>query len=165
MLMQLQDGRDGIKSGRVSSLPAAFFETAQAAGQPPSRTSASAAKQEWDELKTAASPVPPQATGTAGSHQPQIVLSSQHKASADAEVQQSDSVRRSNTKLWDLDQQEALCHSTGQQQQQQCSFSHLHGPLEFQSGGKERQGSCRGVSFDPVQATDRALLEHCAAGG
>lgn len=159
----LQDGRERIQSGRVSDLPAASVATARAAGQPLSCTSASAGKQEWDELEAAASPLPPQATGTAGNHHPQYMLSSLHKASADAELQQPDGMSHpSSHSVTGLQGLDAGCASTSQQQQR--IPSHLSGPLELHGDGKEHQGSCCASSPDPVQATDRALLEHCAAG-
>lgn len=165
MLTKLQGGTGGVQSGRASSLLAASVETAGAAGQPLLRTSASAAKQESSELDAAASFLPPKAAVTADRHQPQSPLSSQHEGPADAEVQQSDSVRHqcshTVTGLCDLDQQEAVCASVSQQQ---CIASHLPGAVEPRGSGEQRQGSCRATSPDPVQATDRILLEHCAAG-
>lgn len=157
----------------ASGLPAASVETARAAatqpaGQALSCASASAAMQEWGGLEAAAAPLLSQATVTADSHQPQHLFSSQHKASADAEMQQSDSITYQSSYsvigLYDLHHQEALCASASQQQQQ-CSSSYLPGLLESQSGGEDQQGGCRGASCPgPVQATDGALLGHCAAG-
>lgn len=156
----------------ASSLPAASFATAQPAaaqpaGQPLSCSSASAAMQEWGGLEAAASPSVSQATATADSQQPQYLLSSQHKASADAEMQQSDRItyqsNHSVMGLYDLHQQEAMCASTSQQQQ--FISSHVPGLSKWQSGGEDHQGSCRGASCPtPAQATDGALPGHCAAG-
>lgn len=141
------------------------------AGQPLSSTSDSAAKQEWGQLQlqAAASPSPtPAKDASVDHHQPQSMTSSQHKASADAEVQQPDI-----TSQWSIhsladfchrNQQDAACTSANEQQQQGTA-QHPSLPSESRGCVEQPQGCSHDASCpDSVRATGRAFREHCAAG-
>ena len=130
-------------------------------------SSDSATKQKCGQLhEQVALPPPFQADvypATACGHQPQSADSDQHQASADAEVQQSDSGSHQPNRIAGLggsDQEGTLCAN-----QQQCGALHLPAGFDGQGDAGECQGSCQVAScLNPVRPTGSALLEHCAAG-
>ena len=159
----------------MSTLLAASAE----AWQPLLRTSDSAAKQEWGQLHLPAAASPPPTPAKVASvadhdYQPQSVTSSQHRASADAEVQQPDVTSHwsihSLAESCDHIQQDTACTNSHeqqqqQQQQQQSIAQHPSWPFESHGCAEQRQDCSRDASCpDSVHATGREFREHCAAG-
>lgn len=149
------------------SLPGASHTGMQASGQLLSCSSASASRQDCHQ-QAAAQSLPSQTDAcpvTAIDHKPQHKLVSQHKASADAAVQQSGNgsqqVSHSKAGVCSAGQQEAACARLQQDGAWHChSAFDLQGTLVEGWPASGKDASCP----DPVPVKCRALLEHCAAG-